>query len=75
MRPDADPAADVAIVATARARELRFHAQPDVAVGFPGSGERASTQVAMRRNIDSPVEPARTYRRIVAETRITSSAP
>jgi hypothetical protein len=31
MPPVADPAADVAIVGTARALELRFHAQPDLA--------------------------------------------
>jgi hypothetical protein len=75
MRHDADLAADVAIVATARARELRFHERPEVAVSFPGSGARASRQETTRRNVGSPVEPGRTYRGIVAETRITSSAP
>ena len=74
MRPGADSGADVAIVATVRARELRFHARPDVEVGFPGSGPRVSAQVT-RRNVDSPVDPGRTYREVVAETRITSSAP
>jgi hypothetical protein len=74
MHPGADLAADVAIVASARARELEFRARPEVAVSFDSSGGRESRQVTTRCNIDSPVTPGRTYRKVVVETRITSSA-
>jgi hypothetical protein len=65
-------AADVAISACASADELRFETQPSVRTRFPGSGARDSQQATTKRNIDSPVEPRRTYRRVFAATRISS---
>jgi hypothetical protein len=72
MPHDDAHAADVAIVASATADELRFHAQPEVRTRFPGSGERDSGQTTARMNVDSPVEPWKTYRRVFAATRISS---
>jgi hypothetical protein len=70
--PDHDEcAADVVIVASAAADELRFQAQPEVRTRFPGRGERDSRQTT-RRNIASPVQPGRTYHRVFAATRISS---
>jgi hypothetical protein len=66
------PAADVEIIACAAARELRFDSEPTATVRFPGRGKRASRQVTKRRNIDSPVQPGKTYRRVFAATRISS---
>ena len=66
------PAADVAIIASARADELRFEAPPRTGTRFPGVGERESEQTTTRRNIDSPVQVKRTYRRVFAATRICS---
>jgi hypothetical protein len=67
---DRDP--DVEIRARVRADEIRFDARPEVEVRFPGSGRRDSRQVTARENIDKPVEPGRTYRRVFVETRISS---
>jgi hypothetical protein len=64
--------ADVEIIASAAADELRFDAQPEVRVSFPGTGMRDSRQVTKRRNIDTPVQPGKTYRRVVVATRISS---
>lgn len=64
--------ADVAIVASASADELRFETAPHTRTDFPGSGERDSQQATTKRNIDSPVEAGRTYRRVFAATRISS---
>jgi hypothetical protein len=66
------PEADVEILACAAARELRFDSEPTVTVRFPGTGERDSRQVTKRRNIDSPVQPGKTYRRLFVATRISS---
>lgn len=63
---------DVEIAAGAAADELRFDAEPDVQVRFPGTGERDSQQVTRRENVDTPVRPGKTYRRVFVETRITS---
>jgi hypothetical protein len=62
---------DVAIVASATADELWFDAQPEGRTRFPGSGERESRQTT-RRNVDSPVQPGKTYRQVFAVTRISS---
>ena len=72
MRNDGDCAADVAIVARASAHELRFDAKPEVRARFPGSGKRKSGQTTTRRNVDSPVQPGKLYRRVFVETRISS---
>jgi hypothetical protein len=64
--------ADVEINASAAAAELRFDSEPTVTVRFPGTGKRDSRQVTRRRNVDSPVQPGKTYRRVVATTRISS---
>jgi hypothetical protein len=69
---DDDLAADVAIVATVTADELRFEARPEVRTRFPGGGERDSRQTTTRKNVDSPVQPRKTYRRVSAATRISS---
>jgi len=72
MQPDDEPMADVEIVASAAADELRFHSEPEVRVSFPGTGDRDSRQVTLRRNIDTPVQPGKAYRRVVVTTRISS---
>jgi hypothetical protein len=72
MAHEHEPPPDVEIAASARAKEVRFDAAPVVRVRFPGTGERDSRQVTTRQNVDSPVEPGRTYRRVVAGTHISS---
>jgi hypothetical protein len=67
-----DCAADVAIVASAIADELRFDARPEVRTRFPGSGKRESRQAMTRTNIDSPVQPGKLYRQVFAETKTSS---
>lgn len=63
---------DIEIVARVRADELRFDAEPDVEVRFPGSGRHDSRQVTTRKNIDQPIKPGKTYRRVFVATRISS---
>ena len=65
-------AADVEITASAAAEELRFDTEPQLRVRFPGTGKRDSRQVTKRRNVGSPVQPGKTYRRVFAVTRISS---
>lgn len=67
-----DSPPDVTLVARATADELRFQAPPEVQVHFAGRGARTSRQSTTRRNIDSPVRPRRTYRRVFAETVIST---
>jgi hypothetical protein len=67
--------ADVEIMASAAADELRFDTEPEVQVRFPGTGKRDSHQETERHNIDSPARPGKTYRRVLARTRITSRLP
>jgi hypothetical protein len=62
----------VEIVASAAADKLRFDTVPEVRVGFPGTGRRDSRQVTRRQNIDTPVQPGKTYRGVFAWTRISS---
>jgi hypothetical protein len=64
--------ADIEIVASAAADELRFNTRPEVRVSFPGSGDRDSRQVTRRQNIETPVQPGKTYRRVFVVTRISS---
>jgi hypothetical protein len=64
--------ADVEIVASVAADELRFDTKPKVRVRFPGTGRRDSRQVTRRENVDTPVQPGKTYRRVFAVTRISS---
>jgi hypothetical protein len=64
--------ADIEIVARVRAAALRFDAQRDVRVRFPSSERRDSRPVTTRENIDKPVEPGKTYRRVFVSTRLTS---
>lgn len=71
--PDIDPhEPDIEIVARVRADELRFDAEPEVEIRFPGSGRRDSRHVTTRRNIDRPIKPGKTYRRVFVATRISS---
>ena len=72
MSGDGAPDADVEIVASAAADELRFATEPKVRVRFPGTGRRDSQQVTRRQNVDTPVQPGKTYRRVFAATRISS---
>jgi hypothetical protein len=64
--------ADVEIVASAAADELRFDARPQVEVTYPGTRKRDSRQVTRRQNIETPVQPGKTYRRVFVATRISS---
>ena len=72
MQPDDEPIADVEIVASAAADELRFHLEPEVRVSFPGTEARDSRQITTRRNIDTPAQPGKTYQRVFVTTRISS---
>ena len=63
---------DIEILARVRADELRFDAEPDVEIRFPGSGKRDSRQVTTRRNIDKPIKPGTTSRRVFVATRIST---
>lgn len=63
---------DIEIVARVRADELRFGAEPEVQVRFPGSGKRDSRQVTKRKNIDKPIIPGKRYRGVSVATRISS---
>jgi hypothetical protein len=70
---DVDPhEPDIEIVARVRADELRFDAEPEVEIRFPGSGKRDSQQVTTRRNIDKPIKADKTYRRVFVATRIST---
>jgi hypothetical protein len=64
--------ADVELVASAVADEVRFDAQPEVRVTFPGAGDRDSRQVTERTNIDGPVRPGVVHRQVSVSTRISS---
>jgi hypothetical protein len=64
--------ADVEIAASAVAGEVRFDAQPEVRVTFPGTGDRDSRQGTERANIDTPVRPGVVYRDVSVSTRISS---
>jgi hypothetical protein len=66
------PEPDIEIVARVRAAELRFDAEPEVGVRFPGSGKRDSRHVTTRRNIDKPIKPGKTYRSVFVATRIST---
>jgi hypothetical protein len=72
MAVDRARVADVEIIASAAADELRFDGDPKVRVSFPGAGKRDSRQVTTRQNVDTPVQPGKTYRRVSAATRISS---
>jgi len=63
---------DIEIVARVCADELRFDAEPEVEIRFPGSGRRDSRQVTTRKNIDKPIKPGKTYRRVFVATRIST---
>jgi hypothetical protein len=63
---------DIEIVARVHADELRFDAEPEVEIGFPGNGKRDSRQVTTRKNIDKPIKPGKTYRRVFVATRIST---
>jgi hypothetical protein len=72
MSSSGAPQADVEIVASAAAAELRFDTEPTVTVRYFGKGKRDSRQVTKRRNVDSPVQPGKTYRRVFVATDISS---
>ena len=70
---DLDPKQpEIEIVARVRADELRFDAAPEVKIRFPGRGKRDSRQVTTRKNIDKPIKPGKTYRRVFVATRIST---
>jgi hypothetical protein len=66
------PEADIEIIASAAADELRFDTQPQVRVRFSGTGKRDSRQVTGRENIDTPVQPRNTHHPVFIATRISS---
>jgi hypothetical protein len=70
MPGDRQSPEDVEIVASVKADELRFSADPDVRVSFPGAGKRQSGQATTRENITSPVQTGQQYRRVSVTTRI-----
>ena len=70
--PQEIAAADLAIVANVRARELRFEIVPNANVEFPGTHERKTVWEAERQNLPRPVQPGVAYRNIGIELRITS---
>jgi hypothetical protein len=72
MAGDRPPEADVEIVASVAADELRFDTEPEVRVRFPGTGKRDPRQVTRRQNLDKPVQPGKTYRRVFVATRISN---
>ena len=72
MAEDGASEADIEIVARVAARELRVDTRPEVRVTYPGSGSRDSHQKTRRQNVDTPVEPGKTYRRVFVATRISS---
>ena len=72
MPDDRAREADVEIVASVAADELRFDTEPEVQVRFPGTGKRDPQQVTRRQNVDPPVQPGKTYRRVFAATRISN---
>jgi len=63
--------ADVAVVATVRARSLEHHAQPRSRVGFPGAGARDTLSCDTRSNLERPVRAGRTYRDVEVRYRAT----
>ena len=65
-------AADVAITARVKARELRFDVVPNPTVEFPGQPARETVWQAERENLPTPVEPGVTYRNIGIRLKITS---
>ena len=65
-------AADVAITARVKARELTFEVVPNVSVEFPGQPARATAWEAERENLPTPVQPGVTYRNIGIRLKITS---
>jgi hypothetical protein len=68
-------AADLAIAARATAAELRFEDRPRTRTGHSGTPGREDRHTTVRRNVESPVEPGRTYRDVSAETRISTRLP
>jgi len=57
-----DPAPDVDITTTVRARELRFTTVPETRVWFEGEPAEQSSSKAERQNLPDEVEPDVTYR-------------
>jgi hypothetical protein len=72
MPDDRPRETDVEILASVAADELRFDTEPEVQVRFPGTGKRDPQQVTRRQNVDTPVQPGKTYRRVFAATRISN---
>jgi hypothetical protein len=65
-------AADVAIIARVKARELRFDVVPNPSVEFPGQPARQTVWEVERENLPTPVQPGVTYRNIGIRLKITS---
>lgn len=57
-----EPAADVEIGASARAKRLRFEKKPQTKVEFHGSPQIESDSHTERENLPEEVEPGKTYR-------------
>jgi len=65
-------AADVAITAHVKGRELKFDVVPNPSVEFPGQPARETIWEAERENLPTPVQPGVTYRDIGIRLKITS---
>ena len=65
-------AADIAITARVRARELRFEVVPTPTVEFPCKPNCATSWEAERENLPTPVQPGVTYRDVGIRLKITS---
>jgi hypothetical protein len=63
--------ADIAIVATVRARSLEHREQPRSRVDFPGAGARDTLSCDTRTNLERPVRAGRTYRDVEVRYRAT----
>jgi hypothetical protein len=66
---------DIAILATVRAKELRFSAVPNVTVTFADQARNATVWTTDRENLPDRVQPNVTYRDIGIRLTITSTLP
>jgi hypothetical protein len=70
--PEAAPAPELELVATVRAKALRFEEVPQVSVAFTGSGRRRTTWKTERVNLPMRPEAGVTYRDVQVRLTITS---
>jgi hypothetical protein len=71
-RPSRPRAADIELVASVQADELRFDEQPETDVRFFGEPGHESASGSDRTNLPEKVEPGVTYRNIRVDYRLAS---